>query len=284
MTDLDSALLSESAPRWRWRPPVERWRPKLRWFAAEFLVVVTGVLVALALNAWWGSRQDAAAEARYLALLSRDLQATLDQLTSAEAFEDRQLRDGAAAYRALSGPGLPADPQATADALGKLGVRRTLVLDDGAYQDLLATGNLRVIRNAALRERIVGFYESAGATFQRANLNTQMYVDEGFARNVVLSGLITPRVTQQGIPVVVGAEAELDSALAGGFRDGPSRLWSLPPDGPEWAVVRNNLLLRLRIAAIARRLIRSVRDDVRDLQHAVDAERARRGDVALIQP
>jgi hypothetical protein len=29
--------------------------PRLRWFAAEFLVVVTGVLVALAMNAWCAS-------------------------------------------------------------------------------------------------------------------------------------------------------------------------------------------------------------------------------------
>ncbi len=33
----------------------------LRWFAAEFAVVVSGVLVALALQAWYQSRQDARA-------------------------------------------------------------------------------------------------------------------------------------------------------------------------------------------------------------------------------
>jgi hypothetical protein len=28
------------------------WRPKARWFAAEYLIVVLGVLTAVALNAW----------------------------------------------------------------------------------------------------------------------------------------------------------------------------------------------------------------------------------------
>ncbi|PAP75067.1 hypothetical protein [Rubrivirga marina] len=38
------------------------WRRGARWFGAEFLVVVTGVLVALAVGAWWQGCQDAARE------------------------------------------------------------------------------------------------------------------------------------------------------------------------------------------------------------------------------
>jgi hypothetical protein len=34
------------------------WNPKLRWFAAEILIVISGVLIALALNAWWSEQQD----------------------------------------------------------------------------------------------------------------------------------------------------------------------------------------------------------------------------------
>lgn len=42
------------------------WRPKLRWFAAEILIVVCGVLIALALNAWWQGREQAREERRLL--------------------------------------------------------------------------------------------------------------------------------------------------------------------------------------------------------------------------
>lgn len=61
--DSPDPALPASPPR-QWA-----WRPKLRWFAAEIVVVVAGVLIALALNAWWGARQDAAAERSYLALI-----------------------------------------------------------------------------------------------------------------------------------------------------------------------------------------------------------------------
>ena len=41
----------------------------LRWFAAEIVVVVAGALLALAINAWWGARQQAQEEQRLLAAL-----------------------------------------------------------------------------------------------------------------------------------------------------------------------------------------------------------------------
>ena len=56
------------------------WRPGVRWFGAEFLVVVTGILVALALNAWWGSRQDAAREQAYVRQLRAELAVSVIQL------------------------------------------------------------------------------------------------------------------------------------------------------------------------------------------------------------
>jgi hypothetical protein len=50
-------------------------RAALRWFAAEFLVVLTGVLVALAMNAWWTDRTDRQRERAALRYLVADLQA-----------------------------------------------------------------------------------------------------------------------------------------------------------------------------------------------------------------
>ena len=40
--------------------------PKLRWFAAEYLIVVVGVLTAFGLSARLQSQQDAAKEREYL--------------------------------------------------------------------------------------------------------------------------------------------------------------------------------------------------------------------------
>ena len=53
------------------------WRKSGRWFAAEFLVVVTGVLVALAASAWWTARQEAIHEAQVLGRLHEESEAVV---------------------------------------------------------------------------------------------------------------------------------------------------------------------------------------------------------------
>ncbi|NNF59355.1 MAG: hypothetical protein HKN04_14060, partial [Rhodothermaceae bacterium] len=139
---LDASTSSET------RLPVPRpkrwdWRPKLRWFGAEIVVVVLGVLTAVGINAWWQGQQDAASEANYLALISRDLGQMIDDLESLEAFETSQIEDGFAAYRTISdGDRSPEGRALISDVVTNLTLRRTMRLTNPAYQDLLSTGNL----------------------------------------------------------------------------------------------------------------------------------------------
>ena len=66
--------------------PRSDWRPKVRWFAAEIAVVVAGVLIALALNAWWGARQQAREERRLLVALHDEFEANQERLAQILAF------------------------------------------------------------------------------------------------------------------------------------------------------------------------------------------------------
>lgn len=72
-------------PSRRWRSPAVDWRPKARWLAAEIVVVVAGVLIALALDAWWQDRQAEAQERVYLHQLAADLEVTANRLEQSEA-------------------------------------------------------------------------------------------------------------------------------------------------------------------------------------------------------
>lgn len=67
------------------------WTDGLRWFAAEFLVVVSGVLVALALNAYYQGRVDAGREAGYLQQMATDLAESEARLQEAVAANQDQL-------------------------------------------------------------------------------------------------------------------------------------------------------------------------------------------------
>ena len=74
--DAETPATSASAPRWRGRLHQIDWRAKARWFGAEYLIIVLGVLTAVGINAWWGDRQDAAKEQTYLRQLAADLAET----------------------------------------------------------------------------------------------------------------------------------------------------------------------------------------------------------------
>lgn len=60
-----------------------KWRPSARRAAAEFGVIVAGVLVALAVDEWRQSLQDRAAEAQYVERLLEDVRADTAELSGA---------------------------------------------------------------------------------------------------------------------------------------------------------------------------------------------------------
>jgi hypothetical protein len=135
------------------------WRPKVRWFAAEYMIVVLGVLTAVALNAWWGARQDAGREEAYLRQLVADLQESERRFAEADrrvAFADE------GRTRLLHAFWMPdASPKDSvlywADVSAYYEDPRSLL---GTVTALLSTGDLNLIRDDSIRSAITGFAEA----------------------------------------------------------------------------------------------------------------------------
>ena len=255
-----------------------RWhlRKKARWFLAQFAVVAVGVLAALALNAWYQGRLDAASEANYLALLSRDVQGTLDDLRGLSAFETLQMEDALMVRRALTAPALPADTEPLSLAMARLGTRRTLALRNSTYTDLLSTGSLDLIRNSVLRDNIVKFYQETEVQLSRISKNNAFFVDDMYNANVIYSGLIQSRPgNNSNVASQRGVDAMLIERLGTDYSRLPDRLWSLPRDAPEWAMVTSNVTGRMRIAAAAVAYSNERIQAAQVLKDEIEAERAR---------
>lgn len=248
------------------------WQAKLRWFAAEILIVVAGVLIALAINAWWQGRQDAASEATYLALIHRDLGQMADNLEDLLIYQDRQVQDGVTAYRILS-MAAPSEREqdAASQGLESLLGRRTIHVIQPAYEDLINTGNLRLIRNQTLRDRLVSFYEEAERLVDIHNKNNAIFVDELYAHEMLRAGLLYYN-RQSELMGAARSDSLLRMQTRGGYVDEPDPIWSLPPDAPEWNTVRAILLQRMRVAAYAREFAQQQLEDTRDLQRLVETE------------
>ena len=239
-------------------------------FLFEFVVVVAGVLVALALNAWLQERQDARSEATYLALLSRDLDRTIADLEVFVAFEERQLDDGVFAQRAIARVPIEGDTERVSEALAHLLTRQTMMLRNSTYLDLVSTGHLSLIRDAALRDAIVDFYQVTGQRFEVINRNNSYFVDDAYNTNVILSGLIQFRLSSNH-PVVAANVAEMGHRLGAGFAIPEDRLWSLPPQAPEWAMVRSSLMGRMLVSTLGLAASRERVEAARKLKASIDA-------------
>jgi len=76
------------------------WFANARWFAAEIVVFVVGILIALALDTWWDERRDAARGLSYLVRIQEDLLADVDALEKRLVYFEgvQQFADDAIAY------------------------------------------------------------------------------------------------------------------------------------------------------------------------------------------
>jgi hypothetical protein len=179
------------------------WRRSTRWFLSEFLVVVTGVVVALALNAWWQDRQDDKRELIYLRQLSADLAAS-----------DKELGDVHALFIELA--------QASAIVCHEFW-RRDELSDDAIYEKmtlpmrsrralpvlgtaraLIASGDLRLIRSVPLRNAVTTYVDSMDAHVADVARYDETYYREGIhlvSSNVDIYAMFQPKQTDRTLAV-----------------------------------------------------------------------------------
>lgn len=132
---------------------------RLRWFGAEYLIVVVGVLTAFGLSAWWQSEQDADKERQYLEQLSFELQTTIELMSAADsvsaAVEIRQAKAIQSFYKPTVTP-----RDSIYDWIG-FGVIQpnipTPVL--GTAKALVSTGDFSLISNQSLKFEISKYIE-----------------------------------------------------------------------------------------------------------------------------
>ena len=138
-----------------------------RTLGLEFIVIVVGVLAALAVDDWRQARGDRALEEHLLTSLLSDLeedesdakfqeefvQLNLDAVNHLLAVVDHPLAP-TTAKRDTTGSEIDA-------SLWMLRWRAALEVFDDTYSEMIATGSLKVIRNPVLRKQISKYYNDS---------------------------------------------------------------------------------------------------------------------------
>ena len=130
----------------------------MQWVLGETLIVVVGVLIALAVDSWRSEQRDERTEEQYLSSLLEDLDSDFAELERA----GRQARASAAGARTVldvvegRAGTLPGD--SLAQAVEHAGFLYFPAYFPYTFDELVSTGNLRIVRDPELRREIAAYY------------------------------------------------------------------------------------------------------------------------------
>jgi len=207
----------------------------------EAAAIVTSILLAFAIDAWWDDLAQARDEIESLDLIRRDLSASIEQLETYSAYAAGASRSALSAYAALSGPG-PYDRENIRNEMLRVD-RVTLRIPTAAYSELLSSGNLRVIEDRSLRDEIVQFYESVELTELIIQNNNDEFLDRQLMGVYYGRGLMLAHMQSDvGDDNINTAYKVIRERLGVDFVHQSDPLWNYQPDSPEWRILRSSLL------------------------------------------
>jgi hypothetical protein len=149
----------------------QRWPDAARWFAAQFLVVVAGVLVALAANDWAQRNREQRLAEDYAIRIIEDLDRVASSLEGIADWTRAVESAAGVLLPVLEGSSQLDDPLRLVAAAYQASRVRLPDLSPIVYRELLATGQIRLFRDATLRQALGHYF----VDFERA---------EGFLQNV----------------------------------------------------------------------------------------------------
>lgn len=134
--------------------------------AAEFVVIVAGVLVALAVDAARDARQDHVRATGYLQQLRADLSTTDEALTEAITVDERARVGADRMIQALNARRLPTSDSLSAWIAAATNSSASFYPTMGTVTGLIESGELRLVRDEELRRKVLQYHSSVEAALR----------------------------------------------------------------------------------------------------------------------
>jgi hypothetical protein len=216
---------------------------KIPWkrLTVEAAAIVASILLAFSIDAWWENRSLSQDEVESLTLLQRDLNISITQLSDFSFYAESAAKAALRAYANLSADG-PYDRDSIHNDLLFVD-RKSLKLPNAAYTELLSTGNLRVIRNRAMRDAIINFYEYVEFNELVVEKNNDSVLDRQLQGQYYENGLLLPHLDDPlDTDILKDVYVKMNKQLGKEFKHRLDPMWSFQPDSQEWRSLRSVLL------------------------------------------
>lgn len=146
----------------------------------EIVLVMIGILLALQVNNWNENRKNDKTETNYLKNLKRDLN---DQLKSIATHSKYELSFIDAASHILKN--FMSGSQKKLDSsffthLTTLQSRKTFIVTDPTFTDLLSSGNINLLKEAVFKDKLIEYYQELERIEKVIQNNNSFLVDQQF--------------------------------------------------------------------------------------------------------
>ena len=138
----------------------------------EIVLVVIGILIALSINNWNEKKKDKSKELKYLTNISQEIKE--DSITLDRSFfknMDRKIRSLELAKKYITNNYVIIDTIQFINDVGIGGInsRASFLGTSRTYNELISTGNLSLVSNDEIRNKIVDYYDSKEFTEEYLN-------------------------------------------------------------------------------------------------------------------
>jgi len=166
---------------------------------SESVLIVASILLALSADAWLDSRNQAAQLDGHVAALARDFDTMLERVNASYNAANRGVEAGRQ-LSILMQEGSEIDPDLAPELLWHLVFYEVFTPSVGAYQALVASGNLELLENDVLKIELADFFGS----FEDVKASERLLLDTqvAFFASKTFSHLAGwHRMGQAGLPV-----------------------------------------------------------------------------------
>lgn len=210
---------------------------------AELLLIVVGILFALAIDDWATERDKRGSERVYLELLVRDLDRIEDNWRDKIEQEKGVANLANQAFAAIQLEHTGDGGAAIGEMLTTLADRRSFSLDTPTFADMMNTGNLAIIENRSLRDRIIQEFSAMKQWEMSIRTNDRIFVDEGFNPFLREHG-VTLRLPESDLSAGDTWSELLNEYFSDEMLNPKDNVLSLPRDAPEWRKVERQIVSR----------------------------------------
>jgi hypothetical protein len=143
----------------------------------EIVLVVIGILIALQLNEWKADRADRKMEQSHMENFHEDMRAQLEIIDAQIAHENQWILQADSALLYFSGELSLTQLEAIMYGHNSIGLRKTFVKSNAAFEELLNTGGLHLIRNPEMRKEMMLYHQQLDYTSSVINMNNGLIDD-----------------------------------------------------------------------------------------------------------